>query len=92
MNFSDPRMSDIERLNLCIDYLKIFFTDKLIKHIAHYTNLYCDQQNITKNSTATDRDEMEKYINILLRISVMKAPYYKNTEKMIHGMTKYVLK
>ena len=48
INFSDNRMSDIEKLKLVIDYFKIFFTDEMIKHIAHHTNLYSVQQNITK--------------------------------------------
>ena len=59
ISFSDNRMSDIEKLKLVIDYFKIFFTDEMIKHIVHHTNLYSAQQNITKGSIATDKDEME---------------------------------
>ena len=69
INFNDNRMSGIEKLKLVIDDFKIFFTDGMIKHIAHHTNLYSAQQDITKGSIATD--EMEKYIRILLKMSVV---------------------
>ena len=49
----------------------------MIKHIAHHTNLYSAQQNITKDSIATDKDEMERCIGILVKMSVIQAPYYK---------------
>ena len=39
INFSDNRMSDIEKLKLVTDF-KMFFTDEMLKHIAHHTNLY----------------------------------------------------
>ena len=91
INFSDNRMSDIEKLKLVIDYFKIFFTDEMIKHIAHHTNLHSAQQNITKDSIATDKDEMERYIGILLKCLLYKLPIIECTGKLIHGMTKYVL-
>ena len=77
VNFSDNRMSDTEKLKLVRDYFKIFFTDEMIKHIAHHTNLYSAQQNITKGSIATDKDEMERCLGILLKMSVIQAPYYR---------------
>ena len=77
ISFSDNRMSDIEKLKLVIDYFKIFFTDEMIKHIAHHTNLYSVQQNITKGSIATDKDEMERCLGILLKMSVIQALYYR---------------
>ena len=77
ISFSDNGMSDIENLKLRIDYFKIFFTDKMIKHIARHTNLYRAQQNITKDSIATDKDEMERKVSILLKMSVIQAPYYR---------------
>ena len=43
INFNDNRMSGIEKLKLVIDDFKIFFTDEMIKHIAHHTNLYSAQ-------------------------------------------------
>ena len=49
----------------------------MIKHIAHHTNLYSAQQNITKGSIAIDEDEIERYIVILLKMSVIQAPYYR---------------
>ena len=91
ISFSDNRMSDIEKLKLVIDYFKIFFTDEMIKHIAHHTNLHSAQQNITKDSIATDKDEMERYIGILLKCLLYKLPIIECTGKLIHGMTKYVL-
>ena len=60
VNFSDNRMSDTEKLKLVRDYFKIFFTEEMIKHIAHHTNLDSAQQNITKGSIATDKEEMER--------------------------------
>ena len=37
----------------------MFFTDEMFKHIAHHANLHIAQQNITKGSIATDKDQIE---------------------------------
>ena len=39
---------------------KMFFTDEMLKNIAHHTNLSSAQQNITKGSIAADKDETER--------------------------------
>lgn len=49
----------------------MFFTDEMFKHIAHHANLHIAQQNITKGSIATDKDQIEAYKIII------QAPYYR---------------
>ena len=79
INFSDNRMSDIEKLKLVVDYFKMLFkcSDEMFKHIVHHTNLYSAHQNITKVSSATDKDEIERYIGLLLKMSIIQASYYR---------------
>ena len=55
----------------------MFFTDEMFKHIAHHANLHIAQQNITKGSIATDKDQIERYIGILLKMFIIQAPYYR---------------
>ena len=55
----------------------MFFTDEMFKHIAHHANLHIAQQNITKGSIATDKDQIEWYIGILLKMFIIQAPYYR---------------
>ena len=52
-----------------------FFTDEMLKHIAHRTNLCSVQQNITKGTIAAQKDEIERYISMLLKISKIQALY-----------------
>ena len=47
----------------------------MLKHIAHRTNLYSVQQNITKGTIAVQKDEIERYISMLLKISKIQALY-----------------
>ena len=82
-------MSDIEKLKLAIDYFKMFFTDEMLTRIAHHTNLYSAQQNINKASIATGKDEIGRYIGILLKMSIIQAPYYRMYWET--HVTKYVL-
>ena len=84
-------MRDIEKLKLVIDYFKRFFTDEMLKHIAHHTNLNSAQQNIAKGIIAIDKDEIEKYIGILLKTSIIQAPYYRMYWETDTSMTTYVL-
>ena len=69
----------------------MFFTDEMFKHIAHHANLHIAQQNITKGSIATDKDQIERYIGILLKILLYKHPIIECTGKLIHGIAKYLL-
>ena len=55
----------------------MFFTDEMLKHITHHKNVYSVQQNVTHGSIATNKDEIEWYIGILLKMSIIQTPYYK---------------
>ena len=55
----------------------MFLTNEMLTHIAHHTNLYSAQQNITKSRTAADKDEIERYIGTLLKMPIKQAPYYR---------------
>ena len=70
------RMNDIEKLELVTDYFKVFFSDEILEHIVDHKNLNCVQQNITKGNIATDKDEIERYLGILFKMSIIQAPYY----------------
>ena len=53
-------------------YFKMFFVDKLFQHIADQTNIYSVQQNGT--SVNTTKDEIEKFIGVLMTMSCIKLP------------------
>ena len=53
-------------------YLKQFFDDNSIKHIADQTSLYSVQCN--GKSINVDENEIEQYFGILLLMSVIKLP------------------
>ena len=55
----------------------MFFTDEMLKHTAHHTNLHSAQQNITKGIIATEKEEIGRYIGILLKMSIIQAAYYR---------------
>ena len=69
-------MNDIEKLELVTDYFKVFFSDEILEHIVDHKNLNSVQQNITKGNIATDKDEIERYLGILFKMSIIQAPYY----------------
>ena len=64
-------MNDIEKLELVTDYFKVFFSDEILEHIVDHKNLNSVQQNITKGNIATDKDEIERYLGILLKMSII---------------------
>ena len=47
------------------------FSDKMISH----SNLYSTQTNIEKGSIGVDKNEIERYIGVLLRMSIFSADY-----------------
>ena len=50
----------------------MFFDDDLIENIVEQTNIYSMQQSST--SIATNKDEIEKYIGIIMTMSYVKLP------------------
>ena len=66
--FPDPREEDISTYG----YFKMFFDDDLIENIVEQTNIYSMQQSGT--SIATNIDEIEKYIGIIMTMSYVKLP------------------
>lgn len=76
--FADVRpMPDITQCETFLHYFKQFFDDEMICSIAEQTNLYSAQCNISKGSIGTDKDEVERYIGILLMMAIIHAPYYR---------------
>lgn len=58
-----------------LQYLKLFFDDQIISHIADQSNLYAVQT--TGRSHNTNSNEIEQYIGILLMMGVIKLPQYR---------------
>ena len=55
-----------------LQYFKQIFDDELIDFIVEQTNLYSVQR--TGKSVGVDKNEMEKYLGILIMMSVIKLP------------------
>ena len=55
-----------------MEYFKQFVDDQLIAHISEQTNLYSVQTN--GSSVATDSNEIEQYIGVLLIMGIYKIP------------------
>uniref|UniRef100_A0A3P8S7U4 PiggyBac transposable element-derived protein domain-containing protein n=1 Tax=Amphiprion percula TaxID=161767 RepID=A0A3P8S7U4_AMPPE len=55
-----------------IDYFKTLFTDKMIEHIAHHTNLYSAQE--LEDPIKTSPDEIEDFLAVLLFMGVFTFP------------------
>lgn len=60
-----------------LNYFKMFFDDRMIEHICTQTNLYSVQCNISKGAIGVNINELERYLGILLTMSVVSAPYYR---------------
>ena len=53
-----------------------FFDDDMISLIADQINLYSAQNDIAKGSVATNSEEIQNYLGILLRMCVVHMPKY----------------
>ena len=73
-NFSKAP-EDFEELTP-LSYFKQFFTDELIDQIVEETNLYSVQQ--TGKSIATTKNEIEQFIGIQIRMSIVRMTVYRH--------------
>ena len=65
-------------MSIIIDlFQKRLFDDEMINLICEETNLYSAQCNVNKGAIGTCKDEIEKYLGILIMMSLIKAPYYR---------------
>uniref|UniRef100_A0A671LFG7 PiggyBac transposable element-derived protein domain-containing protein n=1 Tax=Sinocyclocheilus anshuiensis TaxID=1608454 RepID=A0A671LFG7_9TELE len=53
-------------------YFKMFFTDEMIQHVAHHTNLYSAQE--LGDPIKTSPEEIEDFLSMLLFVGVFKFP------------------
>eukprot|EP00795_Rhopilema_esculentum_P009567 gene9567-17318_t len=79
---------EVDEVKTPLEYFKDFFDDDMISLIADQTNLYSAQNNIAKGSIATNSEEIQNYLGILLRMCVVHMPKYHHVpvEKLgYHG-------
>ena len=57
-----------------IEYFHKYFTHELIQHTVDQTNFYAVQSG---SSFRTDRDEIEKYLGILVKMGIVHMPRYR---------------
>ena len=67
----------VQKTQGAITYFKIFFRDEMISHTVHHTGLYSAQTNIEKGSIGVHKNEKERYIGVLFRMSTFPARSYK---------------
>lgn len=67
----------VHELQAAITYFKMFFSDKMISHIAYRTNLYSAQTNIENGSFGVVKNNVERYIGVLIRMLIFPAYYCK---------------
>ena len=60
-----------------LSYFKMFFDENMLDHTVLQTNIYSTQCNINKGAIGIDKGELERYLDILLTMSVIPAPYYR---------------
>ncbi|KAM4549860.1 piggyBac transposable element-derived protein 3-like isoform 1-T1 [Fundulus diaphanus] len=68
----NPRLEPPEAVQTPFQYFKMLFTDEMIEHIAHHTNLYSAQK--LGDSIKTSPKEIEDFIAILLLMGVFNFP------------------
>ncbi|CAK6972417.1 piggyBac transposable element-derived protein 2-like isoform X2 [Scomber scombrus] len=61
-----------EAVHSPLQYFKMLFTDEMIEHIAHHTNLYCAQE--FGDPIKTSPEEIDRFLMILLFMSVFNFP------------------
>ena len=54
-----------------LSYFKMFFNENMLDHTALQTNIYSTQCNINKGAIGIDKAELERYLDILLTMSVI---------------------
>ena len=54
----------------------MFFNENMLDHTVLQTNIYSTRWNINKGAIGIDKAELERYLGILLTMSVISAPYY----------------
>ena len=70
-----PHHENITHLGTPFEYFKLFWRDELNELIAEQTNLY--SMHKTGDSIKTDKDEIQKYVGIHLRMGVVQLPSYR---------------
>ena len=60
-----------------LSYFKMFFDENMLDHTVLQTNIYSTQCNINKGAIRTDKAELERYLGILLTMSLISAPYFR---------------
>lgn len=68
----DSRFEPPEAVKTPFQYFKMLFTDKMIEHIAHHTNLYSAQE--LGDPIKTSPEEIEDFLTILLFMGVLNFP------------------
>ena len=63
----------VQETQATITYFKMFFSDEMISH----TNLYSAQTKTETGSTGVNKNEIERYIGLLHRMSIFPAHYYR---------------
>ena len=59
-----------------LSYFKMFFDENMLDYIVLQTNIYSTQCNINKGAIGTDKAELERYLGILLTMSLISVPYF----------------
>ena len=72
----DSPPSDDFECSTPLSYFKMFFDENMLDHTVLQTNIYSTQCNINRDAIGIDKAELERYLGILLTMSVISAPYY----------------
>ena len=73
----DSPPSDGFECSTLLSYFKMFFDENMLDHTVLQTNIYSTQCNISKGVIGINKAELERYLGILLTMSVISAPYYR---------------
>lgn len=73
----DQNKKNVLECESALTYFKRFFDDETINLICEETNWHSAQCNVNKGATGTCKDEIEKYLGVLMMMSVIKAPHYQ---------------
>lgn len=68
----DARFEPPEEVHTPLRYFKMLFTDDMVEHIAHHTNLYSAQE--LGDPIKTSPEEIENFLSILLFMGVFDFP------------------
>ena len=74
MNWKSSLSDPLAEILKPIEYFHKYFTHDLIQHIVDQTNFYSVQ---CESSLRTDRDEIEKYLGILVKMGIVHLPRYR---------------